>query len=117
MPRHPVEKILLAESHTNNGPGGVVYQLPFQNVTYRSTVRVIDFFPPKLEDFAIQTAHVPLYSGEDNTIEPENGWEWRFCLLVEGIGPKQPNRQSRETMKLYVIGQDGDYLMNEEAAK
>ncbi|CAG8925402.1 unnamed protein product [Penicillium salamii] len=112
----PLEKIILAESHKNNGPGGVVYQLPFQNVHYRSTVRVVDFFPPNLEDFAVQTEYTPLYTSQDSATGPTVGWQWRFCLLVEGIGPKQPNHEHRELVKLYVSGQDGDCLLNEEAA-
>ncbi|KAK9854518.1 hypothetical protein MYU51_003575 [Penicillium brevicompactum] len=112
----PLEKIILAESHTNHGPGGVVYQLPFQNIHYRSTARVIDFFPPNLEDFAVQTVCAPLYTSQDSATEPSIEWQWRFCLLVEGIGPKQPNQQHREPVKLYVVGQDGDCLFNEEAA-
>ncbi|CAG7930158.1 unnamed protein product [Penicillium olsonii] len=111
----PLEKIILAESHRNNGPGGVVYQLPFQNVHYRSTVRVVDFFPPKLEDFAVQSAYAPLYTSQDSATGPTMGWQWRFCLLVEGIGPKSPNHQHQELVKLYVVGQDGDCLLNEEA--
>ena len=29
------------------------YTLPFQNLSYRTKVRVVDFFPPLLEDFAV----------------------------------------------------------------
>ncbi|KAJ5178348.1 uncharacterized protein N7500_001047 [Penicillium coprophilum] len=103
VPNVPLEKILLAETHLNNAPGGAVYRLPFQNVTYHSQVRVVDFFPPRVEDFAVQT----------NT-ESQFGWEWRFCLLVEGVEPK-PSKQPREVMKLYVCGQDGDFLLDDNA--
>ncbi|KAJ5952692.1 uncharacterized protein N7479_011105 [Penicillium vulpinum] len=114
VPALPLEKILLAETHINNAPGGIVYQLPFQNVNYHSQVRVIDFFPPRVEDFAVQTASAPLFSNQKGAIEPEFGWEWRFCLLVEGVEPR-PSKQPREVMKIYVYGQDGDCLLDDNA--
>ncbi|OQE15215.1 hypothetical protein PENFLA_c033G07283 [Penicillium flavigenum] len=115
VPTLPLEKILLAETHINNAPGGIVYQLPFQNVNYHSQVRVVDFFPPKVEDFAVQTTSAPLFSTENGTAESKYGWEWRFCLLVEGVEPKPSKQQPREVMKLYVCGQDGDFLLDDYA--
>ncbi|KGO74679.1 Telomere end binding protein [Penicillium italicum] len=115
VPTLPLEKILLAETHINNAPGGIVYRLPFQNVNYHSQVRVIDFFPPRVEDFAVQTTSASLFSNEKGAMEPKFGWEWRFCLLVEGVGPKPSKQQPREVMKLYVCGQDGDCLLDDDA--
>lgn len=103
VPTLSLEKILMAETHKNHAPGGIVYQLPFQNVNYHSQVRVIDFFPPLIEDFAVQTS-----------TEPSIGWEWRFCLLVEGVQP-QTSKQPREATRLYVCRQDGDCLLNDNA--
>ncbi|KAJ6139143.1 hypothetical protein N7471_005629 [Penicillium samsonianum] len=111
VPTLPLEKILLAESHLNNAPGGVVYQLPFQNVNYHSQVRVVDFFPPKVEDFAVQTTSAPLFSNQEGAMEPKFGWEWRFCLLVEGVEPKSPKQQPREVMKLYVSDKEKLFLL------
>ncbi|KAJ5943403.1 hypothetical protein N7516_003571 [Penicillium verrucosum] len=115
VPTLPLEKILLAETHMNNAPGGVVYQLPFQNVNYHSQVRVVDFFPPRVEDFAVQTTSAPLFGNQNGATEPKFGWEWRFCLLVEGVEPKPSKQQPREVMKLYVSGQDGDCLLDDDA--
>ncbi|OQD71390.1 hypothetical protein PENPOL_c001G05005 [Penicillium polonicum] len=115
VPTLPLEKILLAETHTNNAPGGVVYQLPFQNVNYHSQVRVVDFFPPRIEDFAVQTSSAPLFGNQNGATEPKFGWEWRFCLLVEGVEPKPSKQEPREVMKLYVYGQDGDCLLDDDA--
>ncbi|CAP95093.1 Pc21g01960 [Penicillium rubens Wisconsin 54-1255] len=78
-------------------------------------VRVVDFFPPKVEDFAVQTTSAPLFRSGDGTTEPKYGWEWRFCLLVEGVEPKPSKQQPREVMKLYVCGQDGDFLLDDYA--
>ncbi|KAF4760343.1 hypothetical protein HAV15_008310 [Penicillium sp. str.  len=115
VPTLPLEKILLAETHMNNAPGGIVYQLPFQNVNYHSQVRVVDFFPPRVEDFAVQTTSPPLFGNQNGATEPKFGWEWRFCLLVEGVEPKSSKQQPREVMKLYVYGQDGDCLLDDDA--
>jgi protection-of-telomeres protein 1 len=112
VPIVPIEKILLAETHKNNAPGGVVYQLPFQNVNYHTQVRVVDFFPHSIEDFAVRNNTAPLFSNEDGTADPEYGWEWRFCLLVEGVEPKASKQEPRQVMKLYVCGQDGDCLLD-----
>jgi protection-of-telomeres protein 1 len=116
-PVFPLEKILLAETHKNNGPGGVVYQLPFQNVTYRSQIKVIDFFPSKVEDFTVQTTHAPLFNTDNSPAEPRYGWEWRFCLLVEGIGSKSSNQQAREPVKIYVFGEGGEHLLDRSASE
>ncbi|KAJ5770351.1 uncharacterized protein N7511_002402 [Penicillium nucicola] len=110
-PVSSVEKILLAKSHTNHAPGNIVYQLPFQNVNYISELRVVDFFPPNLEDFAIQTEQAALSENTETLI----GWEWRFCLLVEGVGPQPSKQQPRERMKLFVSCHDGDCLLDMEA--
>ncbi|KAJ6099176.1 hypothetical protein N7467_000711 [Penicillium canescens] len=107
----PLEKILRAESHINHAPGGIVYQLPFQNVNYISELRVVDFFPPNLEDFAVQTTQAAL--SEDT--ETYSGWEWRFCLLVEGVEPQPSKQQPRAQMKLFVSCHDGDCLLDMEA--
>ncbi|OKO96851.1 Protection of telomeres protein 1 [Penicillium subrubescens] len=108
--------ILSGASHINTIPGGISYQLPFQNVCYRpSQVRVVDFFPPKLEDFTVQ---VPVTStaaaGDDGhgpTSTPRMEWEWRFCLLVEGTEPLISN-QARAQMKLFVTGGEAVHLLN-----
>jgi hypothetical protein len=71
-----------------------------------------------VEDFSIQTTHASLPDTDDSSNpRPRYGWQWRFCLLVEGVGPKSPNQQAREPLKLYVTGQDGDHLLRQEASK
>ncbi|KAJ5488725.1 hypothetical protein N7539_003615 [Penicillium diatomitis] len=120
VPVRSVERVLAAESHQNEIPGGIIYQLPFQNVYYQIEVRVVDFFPPRLEDFAVQ---VPMHSivapgdsthqrGEHQRLE----WEWRFCLLVEGTEPSGSKDEPRPTMKIYVTGAEADHLLSIDAA-
>ena len=43
--------------HANTTPNGNTYTLPFNNIKSRATVRIIDFFPPNLEDFAVNLSH------------------------------------------------------------
>ena len=40
--------------HTNTTPNGNTYTLPFNNINSRATVRIIDYFPRNLEDFAVR---------------------------------------------------------------
>lgn len=110
-----LDSILSAETHLNHISGDVTYKMPFQNVCYRPQVRVVDFYPPNLEDFAVQ---VPVNSttGHDNEEEdlgPKyTTWEWCFCLLVAGTGPSNPKQEPREFMKIFVYGGEGTHLLN-----
>lgn len=111
------ESILSGESHNIPIPNGITYQLPFQNVCYRLLVRVVDFFPPKLEDFAVEVPMSSIvnhgYPGmNDGTSNQRTEWQWRFCLLVEGTEPKISKDQPRELMKIYVVGGEGEHLLN-----
>ncbi|KAL1999243.1 hypothetical protein VTN02DRAFT_4832 [Thermoascus thermophilus] len=122
IPCRSLADILANESHNNALPGGVEYRLPFQNLRYRATVRVVDFFPPKLEDFAVPyNPEYAMLSGSESDEEDEedtmmNGrhrrrlWEWRFCLLVED-GTPPPRGQPRERVKLFVSGPDAEFLL------
>ncbi|OCT44951.1 hypothetical protein CLCR_05605 [Cladophialophora carrionii] len=110
-------------------PKGNPYRLPFQNCTYKSKVRVVDFFPDNIADFAAPRK-VSQYdelddhksSDDDSDLDltqEESGdeikWEWRFFLLVEDSKP-QPGCQGRPTqMQLLVADDDGDCLFNMDA--
>ncbi|KAJ5102089.1 hypothetical protein NUU61_004311 [Penicillium alfredii] len=115
VPARSIERILSGETHVNTLPGGVTYQLPFQNVCYRPIVRVVDFFPPDLRDFAVQVPNDSiLVNGDDEesgSDQRHTVWEWRFCLLVEGIEPMASKQQPREQMKLFVSGAEGEHLL------
>jgi hypothetical protein len=130
VPCRSIRDILENESHNNTAPGGFEYRLPFQNLRYRASVRVVDFFPPKLEDFAAlyNPEYAMLSGGEHSMNDDESdeepvigsqGWEWRFCLLVEDGGPGvcQPATQCKERMKLYVAGADAVFLLCMDAVK
>ncbi|GES60098.1 telomere-binding alpha subunit central domain protein [Aspergillus terreus] len=106
--QHP---LVLKKQPSVNQNDGISYRLPFQNLSYRSTVRVVDFFPPKLEDFA-----VPEDSSNDRRWLNERPirWEWRFCLLVESA-TSPPAGQPRERMKLYVDNNSAQCLLSLDA--
>ncbi|OJD17595.1 hypothetical protein AJ78_02346 [Emergomyces pasteurianus Ep9510] len=125
-PCRSISDILSNESHTNTSPGGIEYRLPFQNLRYKASVRVVDFFPPKLEDFAVQydveramlsDADSSASSGDEHESDRRKLWEWRFCLLVEDAGPgTHYNRNGpRERMKLYVNNFDAVFLLRLDA--
>lgn len=71
-------------------------KLPYLNVKHKVKVRVIDFWPPILEDFA-SPAPAADASGEHSdddtsTTSPYASpkWIWDFFLLLEDIKPYQP---------------------------
>jgi hypothetical protein len=89
-------------------------------------VRVVDFFPPKIEDFAVRCISRSAMrsdseiSSDDEDFEGPNSqnhitWEWRFCLLVEDANliPGQPP----ERIKLFVSGLDAVYLLKLDAVE
>lgn len=102
-------------------PGGIEYRLPFQNVKYRTIVRVVDFFPPDIADFAV--AYNPDYPAsdsegdDDDDVSPSRRvrWEWRFCLLVEDA--KIAPGQSRNRIKLFVSGAEAEFLLKLDAVE
>ena len=118
VPVRSIERILSGESHINTIPGGITYQLPFQNVCYRPEVRVVDFFPPKLEDFAVQVPMETILAGNDRVNgTPRMEWEWRFCLLVEGTEPLMSKNEVRAQMKLFVTGAEAVHLLSLDPTK
>jgi protection of telomeres protein 1 len=86
--------------------GGQKLPSPFTLCKYRANVRVVDYFPHKIEDFAVghRASELDMLSdysgGEDTDPEEEmrifksgkgfakNVWEWRFALQVEDASSK-----------------------------
>ncbi|KAL9003250.1 MAG: hypothetical protein Q9188_003865 [Gyalolechia gomerana] len=54
VPPRPLSSILSISNHSLTTPSGTPYTLPFQNINSRAAVRVIDFFPPDIADFAVR---------------------------------------------------------------
>ncbi|KAF7585818.1 hypothetical protein BBP40_010060 [Aspergillus hancockii] len=108
-----IEDIITSDFHDIESQDGIKYRLPFQNHCYKATVRVVDFFPPNLEDFAVPQEPEDNHSdGGMDYAEGESStkWEWRFCLLVEDASPPPPG-QPKEQMKLFVSGSEAEYLL------
>ena len=104
----------------------------------RATVRVVDFFPSKLEDFCQARKKQDLddlsdYSGSDcsdasgseddfDNSDDDYGrsqsstkvWEWRFALLVEDASLSS---SSKEKMEVLVFGKDAEFLLKLTAVK
>lgn len=105
---------VMYETLVNNEP--VKIPLPFTNAKYNACVRVVDFYPRKMEDFACGRKRTEFdilsdnedddddESGEDNlnstisstmdsTQDDGDGrktWEWRFALLLEDASTPLP---------------------------
>jgi protection of telomeres protein 1 len=99
---------------------------PFTCAKYRANVKVVDFFPPRIEDFAV--GHRPSefdilsdYSGGEDTDREEDMrafksgkgsakkiWEWRFALQVEDASSKE----SKERLWLIVDNHAAQGLLN-----
>ncbi|KAL3495762.1 hypothetical protein BJX62DRAFT_222402 [Aspergillus germanicus] len=106
--------ILNNKSHNHKSPEGLEYRLPFQNLIYLSTVRVVDHYPHRLEDFAVLQEQRSL--AYDKKRDPASArtikkWEWRFCLLVEDVSPPAPGQPKART-RLFVSDLDAQYLLN-----
>ncbi|KAL1956425.1 hypothetical protein VTO42DRAFT_7311 [Malbranchea cinnamomea] len=127
VPCRSIRDILENESHRNSAPGQVEYILPFQNFRYRATVRVVDFFPPKLEDFSVKYDVDRAMLGDEESVVSDDSnsdaeygrrkWEWRFCLLVEdgGRGVRYNPGEPRPRMKLFVADADAVFLLGMDA--
>ncbi|KAE8388652.1 telomere-binding alpha subunit central domain protein [Aspergillus alliaceus] len=110
--------IIASEYHDFESHDGIEYRLPFQNLCYRATVRVVDFFPPNLEDFAVPQESKNNRLGSDMHYNDEDGgitqWEWRFCLLVEDASP--PPGHPKAHIRLFVFGANAEFLLQMSAA-
>ncbi|XXH00084.1 hypothetical protein Hte_006426 [Hypoxylon texense] len=98
--------------------------LPFSCIKYRANVRVVDFRPSRLEDFATwrKSAEYDLLSqpSVDSDPEPEEDknaldgykgkkiWEWSFALLLEEADPKE--KGENDTLWVMVDNQQGQLL-------
>ncbi|KAI1776227.1 hypothetical protein F4818DRAFT_413442 [Hypoxylon cercidicola] len=93
----------------------VTLTLPFSNIKYRANVRVVDFRPSKLENFATwrKSTEYDILSDCSSDSESESDddagtldrysgtkiWEWSFALQLEEADPKEKG----ENDKLWVV--------------
>ncbi|KAG8631969.1 hypothetical protein KVT40_001109 [Elsinoe batatas] len=89
--------------------------LPFINQKRRCQVRVVDFYPPRLEDFSTDQVHTENDTQSKSDYETDvdqHTWSWDFYLLVEdSIRPKSASRDSDiPRLWLHVSNADAQYL-------
>ena len=113
--------MLSLDNHELTTSSGIRFTLPFQNINWRSVVRVVDFFPSDLEDFAVRCARTSEFDAlserEDEASELSNDsekdnnrqWEWRFGLVLEDA------KESKVRMRAYVADQDAVFLLKLDA--
>jgi protection of telomeres protein 1 len=121
QPLHSIMHSPLLHGKTSDGDH-ITY--PFMLLKFRANVRVVDFYPPKLEDFS-HSLDDPEFNDcsapEDSTMDEYEystsppRWEWSFFLLVED-GNFQ-NEQQRVRMNLLVAGPDAEYLLKLTASE
>lgn len=97
------------------------------------TVRVVDFAPWRLQDFAKwrkKTDYDALsdYSGNDLDSEDDSNtgtldlyrgeklWEWRFALQLEEVNPEQPDKEPARLWAM-VDNIEGQHLTNLNACE
>ena len=137
-----ISDIKSLDYHINTPPKGEPYKLPFLNINSRAKVRVIDFFPSKIEDFCIRQPKKSIERAalEDelssSSDEPDGGgasesegdgtdcdWVWGFQLLLEDASPSsKPNRapatdEQIEGNRVWVTvaDKDAEYLLKLDA--
>lgn len=96
--------------------------LPFVNAKYRSLVRVVDFYPPSLAQFAVgrnKPKYGTILSDDDNSSDDESAvpdqdatWEWRFSLQLEDASPSP----SPQRVWVVVDNAEGQQLTGLDAA-
>lgn len=100
--------------------------LPFVNANYCANVRVVDFHPKRLEDFArprkvnafdVLSDDSGNESASDSDEEEDDDvragrWEWRFALLLEEVSPK-----AKDPKRLWAVvnNMEAQYLTNMDA--
>ncbi|KAH6611079.1 telomere-binding alpha subunit central domain-containing [Trichoderma cornu-damae] len=111
----------------------VKLRLPFVNVNYRAFVRVVNFTPPNLEDFARpkKAAKHEIVSGNEGSeadfdTEGEGAsladratareWEWRFFLELEDANPPKDDQEGRKTLWVAVNNLSAQCLTNLDAS-
>ncbi|KAG5971075.1 hypothetical protein E4U58_000299 [Claviceps cyperi] len=136
IPPTLIADVLAPVQHEVMGNGGEIthLSLPFINANYRTFVRVIDFMPTKLEDFArpkkVPSEYAALSDHEESDLDSDvasgsgidsddtsiviKQWEWRFYLrLQEANTPEDAN--SKKSLWAVVDNLSAQMLLNLDA--
>lgn len=128
IPTRPLSSILSLSTHTSKTPKGTSITLPFQNINSRALVRVIDYFPNDIVDFAVRCPRSSEYDvlsdiddgsttddDSDGPEDEERRWEWRFGLVLECAMAKR--NEENASMKVFVADKDAEFLLKLDATK
>lgn len=114
----------------------VKLQLPFVNMKYRANVRVVNFMPPDLEDFAqpkkLKKRKHPEFEmlsdeesdadadmeGEEEAVDRSTAreWEWRFFLELEDASSHGENQKEKKTLWVAVNNPSAQCLLSLDAS-
>ncbi|KIW11950.1 hypothetical protein PV08_09223 [Exophiala spinifera] len=124
VPRKSVSDILDPDILLRKSLQGKPYRLPFQNCKYKLHVRVVDFYPDDIADFAVpRNPDYDLLSDDEDEEDFSSmdltqlsgdrlAWEWRFVLLVEDARQPAGINGQPSRMEVLVAATDGDFLLN-----
>ncbi|TFB04904.1 hypothetical protein CCMA1212_002512 [Trichoderma ghanense] len=107
-------------------------RLPFVNMNYRAHVRVVNFMPPDLVDFA-RPRRATEYDMLSDNEEPDQDdsdsggesaaddtttrvWEWQFFLELEDASPSANDQGKRQTIWVAVNNFSAQCLVNMDAS-
>ncbi|KAL9471524.1 hypothetical protein ACSS6W_009465 [Trichoderma asperelloides] len=106
-------------------------QLPFVNLNYRADVRVVNFMPPDLRDFAQpkKISEFDMLSDQEesdaNSDEDRESiadraavrqWEWRFFLELEDANAPKDHRGKKKTIWVAVNNSSAQCLLDLDAS-
>ncbi|KAK9420279.1 hypothetical protein SUNI508_06548 [Seiridium unicorne] len=131
-PVYPLSTILEPITYLTTIDGEQIsLTLPFTNAKYRAHVRVVDYRPRKLEDFAVwrKITEYDMLSdydgGSDSESDNDAGtldafagqktWEWCFALQLEEAGPRAGKKGPPERLWALVNNSEGQLLMDLDA--
>ncbi|CAK3807495.1 telomere-binding alpha subunit central domain-containing [Lecanosticta acicola] len=116
VPVSSVRKILDPENveHEHDTPNGNSDVLPFINAKYRARVRVVDYEPKSLEEFA-----VPVLAEDDGKSVDSMAWqyegtpkhEWHFSLLLEDASRRTAGGSEGDRIWVQVHHEQAQFLL------
>ncbi|KAF7550920.1 hypothetical protein G7046_g7869 [Stylonectria norvegica] len=130
-PATSVEDMLQPIFHTTTIDGqAITLQLPFANTNFRANVRVVDFMPRDIKDFAFPKKQSEYDALSDNDESESSGseseqdvmtdfttkrdWEWRFFLELEDA--VVPENQEKKRVWVVVDNSAAQCLVNLDAS-
>ncbi|EME47631.1 hypothetical protein DOTSEDRAFT_69550 [Dothistroma septosporum NZE10] len=101
--------------HTNDSPEGICYILPFINAKYRAQVRVVDFEPKSLDEFA-----VPVLPNDQESVDSmaytydSQKFEWYFSLLLEDVNDSlSPGDENNQRLWVHLRHEQAQFLLGD----